>query len=190
MIRKQPKTHFELLFPIINTKENDLFTNPFAYGVVKSRYRKSTRFLEMIDIDQLYIADFYAKQYPVLNSPHSTKLEADLTWLSNYANLGKKINTTPTLLERLFMPKGLRKRLYLLKMIGEKDTLTILEVFKDHIEIIHLIKVIAHIWNVDCMIFGSNVELHSFLLELNACTEESLSAYEKGMQAVQQLLEA
>lgn len=187
MVRKQPKTHFEFLFPIINTKDNDLFANEYSYGVLKRRYRKSTHLLEMIDIDQLYIADFYANQYPVLNSLYSIDLEADITWLINYANLGKKITANPTALERLFMPKELKKRLYLLKMIGERDTLAILEVVKNHIGIIQCVKAIARTWHIDSMVFESYVELHSFLLELNGCAKETLSAYEKGIQAVQQL---
>ena len=96
-------------------------------------------------------------------------------------------------LSRLFAPKQLRKRLYILTYIyfkgkpcNNEDRLVKLV---DHYTVINILNRVYEIWNMHKMPIGvSLLEKFYFLKQVNLCAKEAIQDYKKGNSVIDYLL--
>lgn len=188
MNSKWVKTKFELLFPIFNTESNNLFSSSKAYDVIKSKTYESHILLNLIDLDKVYVADFYAQQFPILKIGAIAKLTKDTKFLLQFIEKGNDIQYVYLFGKTLFLRKGLRERKYLVDAMlldkTEFERCEILETLLAQSNIIHLIEKLTHLWSVEDMVFDSLVEKYHFLKDIAKNAGEALNSYDKGATAL------
>jgi hypothetical protein len=189
----QKKTDFELFFPIINNVKENLFESDKAYDKIKRRFEKSNQLLKDIDIEEAYLVDFYANRFSILSEKSMQTILSDADWLLNYLKSGNTIASHPNFIQRIFTSKQLRKRYYIIDSIffdGEPcNRPELLAILMENCNLILKIDAVTTIWNVNTIEFNLNVEKYKFLVKVTQYAKESLIAYEKGIMAVEALMD-
>jgi len=188
------KTDFEFFFPIINTKECDLFVNEGAYYKIKRCYELCAQLLKEMDIEKAYLADYYVNRFSIslYNNNNLEQIGSDAQWLLSYLNNGRKNSGLKHFVQRIYVSKALRNRLYIVRdILCDKNPCSLqenLEILIKQCDSIQKISEVAVIWSIEVMEFASMVEKYKFLKKINQYAKETLIAYEKGTVAMEKLI--
>lgn len=182
----------EFLFPIssmgVITYDEDR-----RYAIIEEQYLLASSLLDNITREEINNWERNALDFSIFMDADDKKILNDAKWLLNYLRSGNKLSGYFFELSRLFAPKQLRKRLYILTYIyfkgkpcNNEDRLVKLV---DHYTVINILNRVYEIWNMHKMPIGvSLLEKFYFLKQVNLCAKEAIQDYKKGNSVIDYLL--
>lgn len=192
MKNKRPKTSFEFFLPIFNTDKNNLYNDDNAYYSIKNQENRSRRLLNLIELDKVYVVDYFRKQFQILDEVPIEKLAYDAKDLLEILKKEKNFKTY-TFWGIRFGSRRLKKKEYLINSILEDKSLqemyTILEIIIDQSEVIAQMEELGQIWDIQSMDFELLVEKYNFLKDISKYAREALDSYEQGVMALNRSLD-
>ena len=188
------KIPFELLFHVINTKEDNLFTSDEAYPAIRKRYTIAKRTLRKNSLEQIRKADFYIKALTVFYHKDISSLMVDAECLLTCLKKERVKKVSFLKIWNSIVLRTPRKWMYLIEDFKDDDdtcaAISHLEQLIQYSEVVENIKMVSKLWQVEAMDFSSLAEEYGFLEDITECAREALIAYERGMNALDEMIHA